>query len=148
MYSDTVTVFNRYESRLGDMWYPTVLYGVNVNVDKASVVERYGEQSKDNAIMNVRYKKVGDFKVIDGKPYVPPKEWDRQVNDSLASTITFTAGEKFDFFFVGEYPTEPIADNDYIDGFYNYMNDTYDHVFAITSVSEFSVIPHFEILGK
>lgn len=148
MYSDTVTVFNRYRSRLGDMWYPTVLSDVNLNIDKANIVARYGEESKDTCVLNVRYKNVNGTKVVDGKPYLLPKEWDAQTNDKLASTITFTSGEDFDFFFVGEYPTEPIADDDYMDGFYNYMNDRYDQVFAISSVSEFSVIPHLEITGR
>ena len=65
-----------------------------------------------------------------------------------AKSITFTSGTDFDFFMLGEYSTtEPIADNDYIDGFYNYVNDEYDYVFAITKVAEYSVIPHFEIMG-
>lgn len=55
MYSDTVTIFNRYESRLGDMWYPTVLHDVNVMADRSAIVQKYGEESKDNAVLNVRY---------------------------------------------------------------------------------------------
>jgi hypothetical protein len=44
--------------------------------------------------------------------------------------------------------TAPIKDDDYgREGFYNYMNDRYDYVFAITKVAEYSVIPHFEIMG-
>lgn len=131
------------------MWYPTILSNVNVNIDRAGIVANYGEQSKDACVLNVRYQNVNGQKVVDGKPYLLPKEWDRQPNDSLSSTITFTDGEKFDFFFVGEYDsTEPIKDDDFMDGFFNYMNDNFDHVFAITSVSEFEVIPHFEITGK
>lgn len=55
MYSDTVTIFNRYESRLGDMWYPTVLHDVNVMADRSAIVQKYGEESKDNVVLNVRY---------------------------------------------------------------------------------------------
>lgn len=148
MYSDTVTIFNRYESRLGDMWYPTVLRGVNFISDRSAIVQKYGEQSKDNAVVNVRYDNVNGKDFVDGKEYFQPKEWDRQTNDRLSETITFTPGEKFDFFYIGEYSEEPIYDDDYVEGFYDYMNSTFDGVYAITSVAKFDLIPHFEITGK
>ena len=148
MFADTVTVFNRYVSRLGDMWYPTVIHGVNLLIDKAAIMAKYGAESKDNAILNVRYHILDNTKMVGNKPYFPPKEWERQTNDKLPETITFTSGVDFDFFMLGEYPTiEPISDDDYIDGFYNYVNDEYDFVFAITSVAQYSAIPHFEIMG-
>ena len=148
MYSDTVTIFNRYESRLGDMWYPTVLHGVNVMADRSAIVQKYGEESKDNAVVNVHYEMVDGKVFVDGKEYLTPKAWDKQTNDKLADTITFTPGEKFDFMYVGEYSEEPISDDDYTEGFYDYMNSEFDGVFAITSVSKLNAIPHFEITGK
>ncbi len=148
MYSGTITLFNHYKSRLGDMWYPTVIHGANIQIDKAAIMAKYGAESKDNAILNVRYHVVDSNIMVGEKPYLPPKEWERQTNDKLADSITFTGGTDFDFFMLGEYPTtEPIVDDDYIDGFYNYVNDEYDFVFAITSVAQYSVIPHFEIMG-
>ena len=149
MYSDTVTVFNRYvDSFKNTTWYPSVIKGVNLNIDKAAIVAKYGAESKDNAVLNIHYQEVDGHIFLDGKPYLPPKEWDRQTNDKLAESITFTSGKDFDFFMLGEYPTkEPIADDDYVDGFYNYVNDEYDYVFAITSVAKYTEIPHFEIMG-
>lgn len=148
MFSDTVTVFNRYRSRLGDMWYPTVIRGVNLLIDKAAIVAKYGAESKDNAVLNIHYQAVDGQIMVGGKPYLSPKEWDRQTNDKLAESITFTSGTDFDFFMLGEYPTtNPIADDDYLNGFYNQVNSEYDYVFAITSVAKYSVIPHFEIMG-
>ena len=148
MYSDKITLFNRYESRLGDMWYPTVIDGANLLIDKAAIMAKYGAESKDNAVLNIYYQTVGGQIMVDGKPYLPPKEWERQTNDLLPKSITFTSGANFDFFMLGEYPTtKPIADDDYLDGFYNYVNDEYDFVFAITSVAQYSAIPHFELLG-
>ena len=148
MYSDKITLFNHYKSRLGDMWYPTVIDGVNLLIDKASIVAKYGAESKDNAILNVRYHILDGTKMVGNKPYLPPKEWERQTNDKLADSITFTSGTDFDFFMLGEYPTtEPIKDDDYLDGFYNHVNDEYDYVFAITSVAQYTAIPHFEIMG-
>ena len=148
MFSDVVTVFNHYKSRLGDMWYPTVVRNANLLIDKAAIVAKYGAESKDNAILNIHYQTVDGQILIDGKPYIPPKEWERQTNDKLAESITFTSGTDFDFFMLGEYhTTKPIADDDYVDGFYNHVNSEYDFVFAVTSVAKYTAIPHFEIMG-
>ncbi len=149
MYAEKITLFNRYKSSLGDIWYPTVLHGVNLIMDKAAIISRYGAESKDNAILNVRYMNVTDKKMIDGKEWMAPKEWKRQSEDMLPDLLTFTSGTAFDFFMLGDYgSTEPVADSNYTDGFYNHINKEYDFVFAITSATHFSVIPHFEITGK
>ena len=149
MFADVITVFNSYEDSLKNVtWYPTVIHGVNLLIDKAAIVAKYGAESKDNALLNIHYQTVDGQILIDGKPYLPPKEWERQTNDKLAESITFTSGTDFDFFMLGEYPTtKPIADDDYVDGFYNHVNDEYDYVFAITSVAKYTAIPHFEIMG-
>ena len=149
MYRDTVTLFNRYQSNTADVWYPTILYNVNLNVDRAAIVERYGENSKDNAILNVRYSVKNDLMLIENKTYLPPKEWERLPNDELSRYITFDVGNNFSFFIKGEWGDgkTPISEADY-DGFYEYMNKRYDDVFSVSSASLFSVIPHFEVLGK
>ena len=149
MYSDKITLFNHYKSRLGDMWYPTVIDGVNLLIDKAAIMAKYGAESKDNAILNIHYQIVDGQILIDGKPYLPPKEWERQTNDKLADSITFTSGTDFDFFMLGEYPiTSPIRDDDYDNMFFETVKKEYDFVFAITSVGQYTSIPHFEITGK
>jgi hypothetical protein len=75
---------------------------------------------------------------------MPPKEWDR-----TEDSITFTSGTNFDFFWKGEWTGGIVSDSDYgPEGFYDYMNRTYDYVFAISSVAMYSVIPHFEIMGR
>lgn len=150
MFTDTITVFNYYKDSLKNVtWYPTVVHGVNLLIDKAAIIAKYGAESKDNAVLNIHYQTVDGQIMVDGKPYLPPKEWERQTNDKLADSITFTSGTDFDFFMLGEYPTTtPIADDDYIDGFYNHVNDEYDYVFSISSVAKYTTIPHFEIMGK
>lgn len=150
MYQDTVTLFNRKEGRAGDTWYPTVLRGVQLNMDKAAIVAKYGQEANDAAILNVQYTEDGGKKIVAGKPWLPPKQWDCQL--SAESAITFAEGGRFDFFWLGEWADEePIQDTDYqADGdFYTYMNRTHDYVFAISSVGgPYSLIPHFEIMGK
>lgn len=151
MYLDKITLFNFYRSSLGDMWYPHVIKNVNLVIDKAAIVAKYGLESKDNAILNIRYYKENEQIEIAKRPYLPPLEWERQTNDKLADSITFKAGNEFDFFVLGEHPefseSIPIMDDDY-DGLFNYMKENYDYVFAITSVAKYDVIPHFEITGK
>ena len=148
MYNDTVTVFNRYVYSLGNtIWHPHVLFGVNLIVDKAVITAKYGEVSKDNAVLNVRYKNVNGVIIVGDNPYLPPKEWERQVNDDLPKSITFTSGNDFDFFMLGNYGSEePIIDEN--GRFYSDMQKEYDYVFAITSVAKYPAIPHFEIVGK
>lgn len=149
MFSDTITVFNSYKDSFKRItWYPTVIHGVNLLIDKAAIIAKYGAESKDNAILNIHYDIVNGQILIGGKPYLPPKEWSNQTNDKLPESITFASGKAFDFFMLGEYKNkEPIADDDYIDGFYNHINDEYDFVFAVTSVAKYTAIPHFEIMG-
>ena len=150
MYNDTVTLFCRYQDESKKVtWYPFILHGVNINMDKASIISKYGEESKDNAVLNVRYQNVDGKKMAGDKIWLPPKEWRGQSGDSLQTSFTFAGGQAFDFFYVGEWTgTEPIEDDDYVDGFYNHMKNLYDYVFAITSAGgPYSVIPHFEIMG-
>ena len=151
MYRDTITLFNRYTTKDRKViWYPTIMRGVNLNVDKASIVAKYGSNSQDNAVLNAKYHSGDDTVMVGNKKYLLPKEWSKQTEDTLAKSLTFTTGkEEFDFFYEGEWKGEkPILDEDYTSGFYSYMNNNYDNVFAITSVSKFSVIPHFEVVGK
>ncbi len=151
MYKDTVTLFNRYTTKDRKIiWYPTVLRGVNLNVDKASIVAKYGSNSQDNAVLNVKYHSGDNAVMVGDKKYLLPKEWSRQTEDVLAESLTFASDkEEFDFFYEGEWESdEPILDGDYTSGFYSHMNKNYDNVFAITSVSKYSVIPHFEVVGK
>lgn len=154
MYSDVVTVFCQYrDSRRNVYWYPNILRGVHLNMDKAAIIAKYGPESQDSASLNVRYTRAEDGSImIGGKRWLPPKEWDNQPNDDYANTITFTDGSAFDFFYVGEWPNEDVIDDSDYDiegGFYQFMNDKNDYVFAITAVGgPYSVIPHFEIMGR
>lgn len=150
MYDKTVTLFNRKSDRSGSTWYPTVLQNVDLNLDKASILAKYGAKSQDSASLHVRCKNVDGNKMVGEKLWMSPKEWKNQTDDTLRNTLTFAGGNDFDFFWVGEWEeTEPVNDADYADGFYNYMNGKYDFVFAVSSVGgPYSLIPHFEITGK
>lgn len=105
---------------------------------------KYGAESQDNAMLSIRYTRSDGDILIAGKPWMSPKEWDRTVD-----SLTFSGGSDFDFFWQGEWVGGIVNDSDYGDeGFYNHMNRTHDYVFAISSAAMYSVIPHFEILGR
>lgn len=145
MYKDTITLFNRKPGGVkGDAWYPTVIRNVNLNIDRAAILAKYGAESQDNAALFIRYQNDNGNILVSGKPWMPPKEWD-QTEDA----ITFNGGAKFDFFWKGEWTGGIASDADYGDeGFYDWMNRTHDYVFAVSSVAMYSVIPHFEIMGR
>lgn len=152
MYKDTITLFNRKEGEEGDTWFPSVLKNVHVNMDRAAILAKYGAESADKAVLHIRHRNVGGKIIVGEKPWEPPKEWEKREYHSGA--ITFTPGDRFDFFMLGDWGSEtPVHDSDYAGtatpGFYAYMNKNYDYVFAISSVGgPYSVIPHFEIMGK
>lgn len=150
MYTDTITLFNRKEGSRGDTWFPSILRNVHLNMDRAAIMAKYGAEAADNAVLHVRYVQDGDEKMVCGKPWKPPKTWEKL--DNPAEAVTFTTGNRFDFFWFGEWENEePVYDTDYMANgdFYTFMNKNKDYVFSITSVGgPYSIIPHFEILGK
>lgn len=145
MYQDTITLFNRH----GSMWYATVIGNVDLNVDKASIIAKYGESNKDNAKLHIKYFCDGENMIVGGKHYLTPKVYASQDTEQAENTITFRSGNDFDFFIMGAWDGDSVIfDNDFTDGFYNHLNKKYDGVYAISSVGCYSVIPHFEILAK
>lgn len=142
MYGKTVTLFNHYESKQAGtyVWYPSVLRNVDLNVDKAAILAKYGQESQDSAVLHVRHPN-------GAKPWLPPKAWENQVNEDLPKTLTFASG---DFFWLGEWPEpEPVNDGEYQEGFFEHMSRNCDFVFRITKVGgPYTLIPHFEIMGK
>lgn len=156
LYQDTVTVFNRYMFEDETIWWmPTVLTGVHFVLDRAKVISTYGEQSTDNVMLHVRYSGGRYAPVVQGKKYVLPKAFRKLDPASAESHITFAFGDDFDFLINGKWPelesiTGNIDDDVYMNygGFFNYMNENYDHVFAITGVSKYDLLPHFRITAR
>lgn len=151
MFNDTITLFNRLSNKKGDVWYPTMLNGVHIIRDKACVIAKFGTEATGSVMLNIHYNLSADGKKVDGKLWVPPKEWKNLSQELLGKYITFAEGQGFDFFWVGDWKNEtPIADEKYgVDGFYDYMNKKYDYVYSISQVSgPYTEIPHFEIVGK
>lgn len=147
MYNDTVTVFNLYRSKqLGTAtWYPHVVENCYFNADKGANIQKTGLENADIAKLHIKYRVVDGKKMIGELEYKEPKEWDAQTNDKYDETITFKDGE--DFFVKGDLSGDPIDDNSFRGGFFQYMNSIHDNVYRITTVGLYKTIPHFEIGG-
>jgi hypothetical protein len=155
MYDKTITLFNRYDSQTGTVWYPHILTGVDLSADRGAILKKYGPDSTDNAQLHVRYHFRDGVKEITDNAgneleWLQPKKWAKQTNDALENSITFSLDS---FFWEGVWDGGIVNDAEYTDrryeGFYAYMNAKHDNVFLITSVGgPYTVIPHFEILGK
>lgn len=154
IYQQTVTLFNRYEnSEKSLVWIPTVLTGVHLVMDKAKLISMYGENTTDNVMLHILYDKNEEGNIVVGdKLYVLPREFEKLSDKD--GYITFQMGDKFDFFMEGIWTVDgqesdaEISDDSYKNGFYNYMNHSFDNVFAVTSCARYSLIPHFEITGR
>lgn len=145
MYTDTVTVFNKRKTELGDIWYPCILNGVNLTTDRAANQAKTGLENADTANLFVHYQKVDGKIMISDRRYYPPKEW-AALND-VSKTITFIDGVTF--FIRGEYAENLVADEEYRDGLQSYLNKTRDDCYRVTSVGgPYKLIPHFEIGGR
>ena len=152
LYKQTVTLFNRVDVNGVTYWYPSVIAGVHLIIDRAIIISTYGEQATDNARLHIQYEPSEDGAVVtlaDGskRTYMTPKTF--RASGDPDENITFSFGDNFDFIMEGMYSEPgPINDEAYKSGFFNYMNKNFDNVFAISSVSKFNLIPHFEIAAK
>ena len=143
MFEDVVTVFNRKE----DLWYPTVLKGVEVQAVRSAEPAEYGGREAGRVTVLAPYIQQEGAAVIAGKTYLPPKSW-RQM-EQPEKYITFATGEQFDFFLHGLWEgTEPVRDDDWPEGFFGRMDRERDGVYAIASAARYEALPHFEIEGR
>lgn len=144
LYKQTITLFNHKMTGDSMAWYPMVISNVHLIMDKSIIISSYGEQSQDNAQVHIMYTLKDGGAYVNGKRYMLPKEWERC--GDIYENFTLNYGDDFDFLVEGDYgSTDPIFDEGYRNGFYNFMNKNYDNVFAISTVSKFNIIPHFEI---
>jgi hypothetical protein len=153
LYKQTVTVFNRVKGAYGEdtLWYPTVIEKCHLIVDKASTWSSNGGRTSDNARLHVRYTTDSGRIIVASKQWYEPKAWANLARREEGITFRHGDNDDFDFFMEGVFDDVPgpISDEQFDrKGFYNYMNKKYDNVFAITSVSKYNLIPHFEITAR
>lgn len=139
MFIDTVTIFNYYEDKKQGiaMWYPTVLDGVELQVTKGINISKSGNDKADSASLHIKINP--DIRQI----YKRPMEY-----KALEDKQGYFTLKPDDFFLSGSYDNAPINEEDYPNGFFEYMKANYDDVYNITTVDVFKTIPHFEVGGK
>lgn len=149
MFADTVTLFNFHEK--SGKWFPTVLSGVDLQVDSGAKLSSPGTvDSADTVTLLIHSKSdksvaVGTGEVKTRKSYLGPKAYAQCENPE----VHFTFKTECDFFCEGEWPTsEPIVDDDYDSGFYDEVNKERDGVYAVKNSAFLQLIPHFEVGGR
>lgn len=169
LYRQTVTLFNRVRIGRSDYFIPTVLTGVHLIIDHSATWNTFGGNQADNVRLHVRCLVSGNDVLIGDKTYCEPKDWKRLTSYDGKITFRYGTDTDFDFFVKGVYVPDSqhlvtsVEDGDntitlesgFIDddsyggfGFYNMLNKMYDHVFAITQVSQYNLITHFEIMAR
>lgn len=133
MFNDIITIFNQVE----DIWYPTVLSNVELQVASGQSKSKDGNSSTDVALLIINIDNELEKKYLKPVAYV-------KADDKVGK---FTLRED-DFFVEGEYIADIVDDTAYERGFFEYMKTNYDNVFCISAVKKFSTIPHFEVGGK
>ncbi len=131
----TITLFNLH----GDVWYPTVLHNCSLVCDKAARQAATGLENADSATLYILRESVEEA----GVEVIGPKAYDRLSHPD--GYITFHTGK--DFFAEGEY-TGTENDEEYMSGYYDYLNKIQDGVYLITSAASYDLLPHWELTGK
>ena len=106
IYKQTVTLFNRKDVNGVTFWYPSVISGVHLKIDRSIIISTYGEQAQDNAMLHIRYGGGDVIRLADGraKVYMTPKVFRRSGDPER--NITFAFGDNFDFIVSGEFSDE------------------------------------------
>lgn len=150
MYSESITLFNHYSDRLGETWYPHVLKNVDLIVDRASIVAKYGNESSSSAKLHVKYED-GEGIHINGVPYLGLVEWKKLTTEERAEYITFnTDTEAPDFFVLGEVEADKIIFDsaESMTTLLQRMAKEQEVYILTTASAPYKVIKHFEILAR
>jgi len=132
-----VTLFNRSfnAETEEEIYYPTLLEGVDLVETKGANVSKSGMDSADAAKL---------FVCIDdvNKTYMEPKAWDALTEDEKKNYITFHSTE--DFFVKGDQTAVDLPETDA----YEWMRNNFDDVYKVTNIDKYEdILPHFEIGG-
>ena len=144
MYDSTITLFNYHEET--GKWYLSVISGVDLISNKASISGNTGVNSSDTVDIIVKCTADCVISTSEGaKSYTGPKAYAQC--ETPTACITFAP--KKDFIYEGVWEDlTPIDDSEFESGLYNEMNNSYDGVYLISSAAFFSLLPHFEIGGR
>ena len=147
MFDRTVTLFNFLKS--DGKWYSTVIKNCTLEDTESSSDSARGRNSTSNVRIHLHCNSQQVFKTTRGNiPYVPTKEYQNLTAVSgRVKGLTFTP--EVDFLVVGkEMKENAVLDDNYENGFYNYVNKTVDDVYMVTNSTWYSLLPHFVVGGR
>ena len=142
MFADTVTVYNR----LGDIWYPAALRGVQVRLRRGSGPAAIGTGRKDELTVLVPFVPGPEGPWMGGRIWLPPKAW--RAAEDPERYVTFDPGPGGTVILLGEREEAPAAEESWPEGFYAHVDRTEDGAFALTEAARYDALPHFELTGR
>ncbi len=142
MGGDTVTVFNR----LGDMWYPAELSGVQARLRRGTADGSMGPRRDDEMTVLAPFMPDRAGPVLGGRTYLPPKAWRAAADPDRY--VTFDPGPGGTVLLAGRWPEGPVPEGRWPEGFYAHMDRTADGAFALTAAARYEALPHFELTGR
>lgn len=151
MHNVTLTYFCHHKG--AGIWYPTVIPGTDVHSGLSYMVRSYGAEFSDDVAIHIPYRtSTTGARIVANKQVLSRKEWDA-LTTGQNGYLTIKGGGDADAIWLGDYSTvdpllTPISDSDYASGFFDWLKKTKDGVFAVSKVSDYSLIPHYEILAK
>lgn len=134
----TVTLFNRSfnAETEEEIYYQTLLEGVDLVETKGANVSKSGMENADAAKLYV------DFNNI-AKTYLPPKEWKNLPDKCKQHFLTFTPAT--DFFVKGDCTGATLPE----ENAYEWMQENFDDVYKVTTVDKYEdILPHLEVGGS
>lgn len=149
-YNDTVIVYNRHfdDTLETEYYFGTRLKNVRIELTQGENVNKSGMKDADTFLV-----KIPNNGVL---PYIPPAEWQEMSEQDKSNHVTFQQND-YDFVAIEKkaglridrkLPEGVISSDEYPGGFFQYMASEKGNVYKVTTVSEYSLIPRFEIGGR
>lgn len=145
MFDRTITLYNYKRSEA--TWRGNVINGCTLVATESASDNTRGTGSTSNVNIHVHCNPDRTVKTQAGavKRFIPPKEY--QSLNAIVNEVTFTP--EVDFIVVDRAMDElTVDDTNFENGFYHYMNNTYDNVFMVTNATWYNLIPHFVVGGR
>lgn len=144
MYQNTITLFNFHKAT--ELWYPSVISGVDLIACKAKNTAKEGDINGDTVDVIIHCTTDKTVQTSEGvKSYIGVKAY--AVCDTPSEHITFAP--ECDFIYDGVLTDlTPVSDGYYDSGLYHELNEKLDGVYMISSATFYSLLTHFEIGGR
>lgn len=144
LHKDCITIFNRKPEGESCKWHATAITKAHVITDKSFSQSTLGEQPSTTMTISV----LMDNGYISGKEWMPQIQWMKQ--EDVSNCITAKGGEYFDMVILGAWEGPDIVDDsEYKRGFYSWMKQNRDYVYAVISVSgPYKYLPHINITAR